>query len=315
MKLNEAITVFTGDYSPNTARTYRNGLNRFLGWARETGIPIVSISDLDPKWVIPFARALKREGLSPRSIGVYLTAIVQFLHWMKREKVSGISAEKLFDLREQVKNWNRKNTAHTLPRLPKENAVVATIETAHEMDTDDERLRLYHLRNAALIETLASTGCRIGEAANLKRADLVTDQMAAWVRGGKGRKDRMIVFDSEESWDTVQAYLTERDKERLMIIGEEPLFGRHDKIAHGRGELMGLTTSSMRAAWRKMLERAGADHFTPHQLRHRAGTELLRKTGNLAIVQKYLGHADIGTTANTYTHLSNEDLIEAVRGG
>lgn len=315
MKLSEAISLFAGDYSPLTARTYKSGLRRFMGWMRETGMPVTSIDDLDPKWVIPFARAMKREGLSPRSISVYMTATVQFLKWMKREKVSSVSAERLYDLDAQVKNWNRKNTAHTLPRLPQEKAVVAAITTAHETDSaDDERLHLYHLRNVALIELLASTGCRISEAANLKRDDLVDGDMAAWVRGGKGRKDRMIVFDSEGSWNTVQMYLAERDKMGFVAVGEEPVFGRHDRTAHFRGQILPVTPSSMREAWKGLLKAAGAEHFTPHQLRHRAGTKLLGRTNNLEMVRKYLGHADVSTTA-TYTHLSNDDLIEAVRGG
>jgi len=319
MKLNEAIDTFLGDYSFHTSRTYGNGLKRFLGWARETAIPIVGIDDLDPKWVIPFARALKREGLSPRSIGVYLTAIVQFLHWMKREGVSRVSAEKLLVLQEQVKDWNKKNTAHTLPRLPEEDAVVATLEMAHETEADDERLGLYHFRNLALIETLASTGCRISEAANLKRADLVPDQMIARVYNGKGRKDRIILFASRESWDIVQAYLAERDRLNFVVVGEEPVFARHDKIAHGRGEIRPLSTNAMRSAWSRMTAQAGVEHFTPHQLRHRAATKLYRKHRDLKVVQEYLGHANVSTnvstTANIYTHVDIEDLIKAVRGG
>ena len=314
MKLNQAIALFTEDYSELTARTYRTGLRRFIGWMRETGMLVTAIEDFDPKWVIPFARGLKREGLSPRSIGTYVVAVVQFLKWLKREKLSSVSAESLFELGEQVKSWNKKNTARTLPRLPKEKAVVAALEMAHEIDTKDPRLHLYHLRNMALVELLSSTGCRISEAANLKRNDLNPDKMTAWVREGKGRKDREIVFASEESWEFVQAYLTERDK--LGFTAEnEPVFSRHDRDAHRRKEILPMTTSSMRVAWNRLLKQAGTEHFTPHQLRHRAGTAFLRQTGNLELVRQYLGHADISTTANTYTHLDSDDLIKALRGG
>lgn len=315
MKLGEAVTTFLGDYSPNTARAYECGLKRFFAWSRERGIVITSVADLDPKWVLRFARSLKREGLSAKSIGLYMTAVVQFLHWLKREKAANISAESFFDLKERVKAWNRNNATQPLPRLPKEDAVVSALVTAHHDDADTERQRLYQLRNAALIELLVSTGCRISEAAGLKRMDLVPAQMAAWVRGGKGRKDRLIIFASEGAWRTVQTYLEERDRMGLVPEGVEPVFARHDKAAHGRGELLPMTTNSMRAAVDNVLEKAGTDHFTPHQLRHRAGTNLLKRTGNLEMVRKYLGHADVSTTARTYMHLTNEDLIEAVRGG
>jgi len=41
-------------------------------------------------------------------------------------------------------------------------------------------------------------------------------------------------------------------------------------------------------------------------LRHSAATFLNQQTGNLKTAQKFLGHADITTTANICTHLSSE---------
>jgi len=316
MKLTEAITAFTTDYSYNTRKTYTNALGRFVGWARETGWPVTEVEELDPQWAIPFARSMKREGLAASTITLYLIALVQFLEWLKVQGNVGITAEQFFTLKAQVKDWNSKNKGRRLARLPKEDAVIATIELAHETDDDDERLRLYHLRNAAMIEIWSSTGCRISEAANLKRDDLNPTNMTAMVRGGKGNKDREIVFADREAWETVQTYLRERDKLGFTAEGEEPVLARHDYHTHQHKVILPVGTESMRVALRKILKAGGVeDTFTPHQLRHRAGTNLLRKTGNLAIVQRYLGHANVSTTADTYTHLTNDDVIEAVRGG
>jgi len=43
-----------------------------------------------------------------------------------------------------------------------------------------------------------------------------------------------------------------------------------------------------------------------HMFRHSASTFLNQQTGNLKLAQKFLGHADISTTANIYTHTSSE---------
>lgn len=315
MTLNEAVTQFTQDYSYNTARTYRGALWRFIGWMRETGLPVTEATELSAQWAVPFARAMKKERLSTRTISVYLTALVGFMEWLKRSHSVQLSAEDIFELKAQVADWNSKHKAQKLARLPREQAVVTTLAAAHEIDADDDRARLCQLRNAAMLELWSSTGCRVSEAANLKRADLVPDKMAAWVRGGKGNKDRMIVFGSEDAWETVQTYLRERDKMGFTVPGEEPVIGRHDVIAHAHREILPISPESMRSALYKILQECGVEHFTPHQLRHRAGTALLRKTGNPAIVQKYLGHANVATTVNIYTHLTNDDLIEALRGG
>jgi integrase len=49
------------------------------------------------------------------------------------------------------------------------------------------------------------------------------------------------------------------------------------------------------------------------EARHTAITEFLRQTGNLKLAQMLAGHADIGTTANTYAHLDTSDLETALK--
>ena len=53
------------------------------------------------------------------------------------------------------------------------------------------------------------------------------------------------------------------------------------------------------------------DQFVLHTLRHSCATRLLRKTHNIAMVQKMLGHSKIQTTLR-YAHIDDEDLYEAV---
>jgi integrase len=61
--------------------------------------------------------------------------------------------------------------------------------------------------------------------------------------------------------------------------------------------------SHMRRAWK----RAGVNARI-HDMRHTTGMRTLRKTGNLKLVQKLLGHTDIATTARFYTDATLEDL-------
>lgn len=51
--------------------------------------------------------------------------------------------------------------------------------------------------------------------------------------------------------------------------------------------------------------------YTTHTLRHRAGTVTLRRSGNLRVVQEFLGHAKPETTA-IYTEVSGAELRAAV---
>src|SRR6266566_4693851 len=49
-----------------------------------------------------------------------------------------------------------------------------------------------------------------------------------------------------------------------------------------------------------------------HDLRHTTGMRTLRKTGNLRVVQKILGHTDIAITAKFYTDATVEDMRAAM---
>lgn len=48
-----------------------------------------------------------------------------------------------------------------------------------------------------------------------------------------------------------------------------------------------------------------------HRFRHSAGSFVNAQTGNLKLAQKFLGHSNISTTANIYTHISEESEREA----
>ena len=54
-----------------------------------------------------------------------------------------------------------------------------------------------------------------------------------------------------------------------------------------------------------------ADDFVPYCLRHTYCTDLQKAGVDVRTAQKLMGHADISTTANIYTHQDDEALIAA----
>ncbi|KEJ97401.1 Site-specific recombinase XerD [Pseudosulfitobacter pseudonitzschiae] len=65
--------------------------------------------------------------------------------------------------------------------------------------------------------------------------------------------------------------------------------------------------------WRKALLDAGIDNFRFHDLRHTFATRMLRKTQNISLVSKLLGHTNIETTSR-YAHVMTSDLRDAMDG-
>lgn len=70
----------------------------------------------------------------------------------------------------------------------------------------------------------------------------------------------------------------------------------------------GFQSASQRA-----LAKAGISDARPvHDLRHHAGTTLVRRTGNLAAAKRLLGHDNIASTMR-YVHADDDDVFEAMR--
>lgn len=72
-----------------------------------------------------------------------------------------------------------------------------------------------------------------------------------------------------------------------------------------KGELM--NNSQVTRAWNKYIKEIGID-VTPHQLRHSYQTMLFDAGIDIKTAQRWLGHADIKTTLDVYTHLSEKRL-------
>ncbi len=67
-----------------------------------------------------------------------------------------------------------------------------------------------------------------------------------------------------------------------------------------------LDYSNLDRSWERVCNKAEVDYKTFHCLRHTFSTHMASKTPNPKITQMVLGHSNIGTTMNIYTHLSEE---------
>jgi len=173
---------------------------------------------------------------------------------------------------------------------------------AERRQKPDPREEYAAFRDAAILETLYSTGARVSEVAGMKIGDI--DLLEGTVRvQGKGKKERLCVLGnpackairealkrSEELWPDVQ-----RQKGRAA-----PLWLN----CHGEA----LTARSIERSLKTYLVEAGLDRrITPHALRHSFATHLLDAGAEMRSVQEMLGHASLSTT-QIYTHVTAERL-------
>ena len=74
-----------------------------------------------------------------------------------------------------------------------------------------------------------------------------------------------------------------------------------------------LHTDTLRIKKKEFAENAGLRVIRTHDFRHSCASLLINNGANIMIVAKYLGHAKIDETLNTYSHLFQSKLDDAVR--
>jgi site-specific recombinase XerD len=158
-------------------------------------------------------------------------------------------------------------------------------------------------RLRALIVVLWRGGLRIQEALALAEPDLDPRRGSLLVRHGKGGRRREIGMDAW-GWEQLRPWLTSR---RDLPVG--PLFCVIDGPTRGRP----WSSAGVDVELRRLASQAGVRRrFAPHQLRHAHAVELAREGVPLNIIQRQLGHANLGTTSVYLQGIDTEEIITAI---
>jgi integrase/recombinase XerD len=161
------------------------------------------------------------------------------------------------------------------------------------------------LRNRCIVQLMAESGLRIGEALALKPKDISLEDKRVEVLRGKGNKPRTCYWRTDELTIFLERWKERRPPEAATLFC----------IIKGARRGQALSSHSVRCTFSSYAEAAGLDssEVTPHTLRHTFGTDLLRRCHNIRVVQKALGHAWV-TTTQRYTHVDDDEVAQAVRG-
>jgi site-specific recombinase XerD len=158
-------------------------------------------------------------------------------------------------------------------------------------------------RLRALVVILWRAGLRIQEALTLAEADLDQRRGALLVRRGKGGRRREVGMDAW-GWAELQPWLDVRLElpvGPLLRVINGPTRGRHWSNAAARADL------------RRAVVRAGVRRrFAPHQLRHAQAVELAREGVPLMVIQRQLGHSNLGITSIYLQGIDNAEIIDTV---
>jgi site-specific recombinase XerD len=158
-------------------------------------------------------------------------------------------------------------------------------------------------RLRGLIVVLWRAGLRISEALALAEADLDPRRGSLLVRRGKGGRRREVGMD-DWAWEQLEPWLQARVE---LPVG--PLFCIVTGPTRGRP----WTGGAARAELRRVAREAGVRRrFAPHQLRHAHAVEMAREGVPLIVIQRQLGHTNLGITSIYLQGIDNTEIIDTV---
>ena len=151
---------------------------------------------------------------------------------------------------------------------------------------------------------MLDTGLRVSELCALDIDDIDKEDLSALVIGGKGEKDRTVLF-TQSSVEVLESWEPIRDR-RLRDSGED---GLRAVFVSSRGRR--INPRSIQKMMDRLADSADIpkSRLSPHTLRHTFATGLLERGADLVTIQRLLGHSSIATT-RVYLEIGDQTLRE-----
>jgi len=205
--------------------------------------------------------------------------------------------------------------AHDIYDLPDNSAVITRLK-----ETDEEAMQEFEtwtpeefsqfvdaVENplyAIYFNFLYWTGCRRGEAIALQKSEI--GDHTATIKYSQRSQSEGLKPTKKRTTRTIK--LDDRLFDQLQPLLKQPgnyVFGGQT----------GLSPNMIDQYFRKAVKASGVKRIRIHDLRHSHATWLINSGVNIVAVSKRLGHKDVSTTLNTYTHLlesSDNDMIQKI---
>ena len=291
MRLSHAIEQFTTYLQANrrssgTIDCYRRDLEGMRRFAADP--PVVDISpDLVHRFVVSDAVQLRPDG-QPRSevtVNRAKAALRAFGGWLAdtgladRNPAAGLSIRR------------------TTPQSP---STLSDPERKRMLREVGARKGEAAARDRVMLELLLGTGIRLAELVGLDLGDVDLDgkRIAIHAKGGND-ETRFLSTD-------LRRRLRRYVRQRNQVASDSPAL-----FISNRGTR--ISNRQVQARFRQWLAWAGIDRpgLSPHSLRHTFGTRLYRKTRDLVLVGKAMGHKTVEATS-IYVHQDDDALEEAL---
>lgn len=269
--------------SPNTIKSYSQTFALLLVYCRDQRrLPPhrLTLDQLTPEVILAFLDHLESQRkccVSTRNLR--LASIRSFFRYLQEWEPARLSQCQRILAIPSKRGPVRTNINYLTPEQMKSLLACPDLTTRHGR------------RDVAMLSLLYDAGLRVQELIDLMQTSLRLDTPAQVTVTGKGRKRRIVPLLSA----TVQLLRTYLRNEPEA----EAESGRHLFLNH---QGTPFTRAGIRYIVRKYARAAKPDNgpvigrVSPHTFRHSKAMHLLQSGSPLAVIQSFLGHADIQTT-------------------
>jgi integrase/recombinase XerD len=310
------IALGLRDLSPYTILGYARGLAHFHGWCDARG---VCLAEVTATTVQAYIEAFRWPGEGERAAATTNHRLSVLAGYFDHLIATGSDAhrwsgksnpvrpaqrlERSVPMRRQAGRV-RAELRRRLPRRAPTHLSVEQIEAIYRAATS--------WRDRAILRLLEWSGQRIGDwdavhgrhgLLGLRVGDIDCVARTITVRL-KGAREDHVVPVGDAFWSDYRTYL-----ELERGTPEHPAAW----IARRKGGGRPLGYPTFETMIRVLRKRSGAARLTAHAYRHTFAQNLLDTTDNLALVQAFLGHAHLDTTAAHYARIPVARLMAAVR--
>ncbi|MDE0777960.1 MAG: tyrosine-type recombinase/integrase [Nocardioides sp.] len=241
--------------SPQTLKTYGDGVAQFLAYCTENNVEPMTRSSLNI-----FTAHLLDKGAAASTARARQLAVRRFSSWLAEE--GEITADPFLGIKAP-----KLDERVIEPLTSDELRGLIKACTPPKGATPAEMLR--HRRDEAMLRLMLESGMRAGEVVALQLADVDLPGGVATVTRGKGGKGRIVPFGPEVAL-ALDRYLRLRRSHRLA--------DRTDLWLGDRGK--GFSYDALHKTLAMRADAAGIVGFHPHKLRHTAAHRWLAAGGS-----------------------------------
>lgn len=196
----------------------------------------------------------------------------------------GISAFKIMQVDVLKRDWQPIKIKR--PRRVKKLPVVLSLSEVEKLITVTK-----NIKHKAILMLAYSSGLRRQEVQLIKPSAIDSARMQIHVVQGKGKKDRYTIL-SAKTLDILRLYY-KYERPSHFLFEAQGRKGQH------------LSDATLNCIVKNSATKAGIKkQISFHTLRHCFATHLLEKGVNLRLIQQFMGHVSLKTTAG-YLHLVN----------